>query len=284
MSYQGSTTEKEEEQRGPFASGRVMADILKSESGTQEKKYLHDYLYTLFEKQLRKSGKILSLSAENINENIKQIDNAGFIEVRGKVVFNDINILKSTIENFNKLGTAMAHITNFEAIEAINQQLKTAEKSIKDRNEKARLRQKVKNLTNVEKLARDQGLNLEDNYLKNLAFVLNYAFRDQFVVQMSIERYTFSADCKREDLREDEHLLVRKYSRLAEKEFVLVGTITQSSNRSTDHGEGNETYEPRHLKEVIMSLAENLSVMESEFFGKVVDEIIVDPIALYWEI
>ena len=160
MSYQGSTTEKEEGQKGPIASGRVMADILKSESGTQEKKYLHDYLYTLFEEQLRKSGKILSLSTENIDENIKQINDAGFIEVRGKVVFNDMKILKSTIENFNELGTAMAHITNFEEIEAINQQLKTAEKSIKDRNEKARLRQKVKSLTNVEKLARDQGLNL----------------------------------------------------------------------------------------------------------------------------
>ena len=284
MSYQGSTTEKEEEQKGPIASGRVMADILKSESGTQEKKYLHDYLYTLFEEQLRKSEKILSLSTENIDENIKQINDAGFIEVRGKVVFNDMKILKSTIENFNELGTAMAHITNFEEIEAINQQLKTSEKSIKDRNEKARLRQKVQSLTNVKKLARDQGLNLNDNYLKNLAFVLNYAFRDQFVVQMSIEGYTFSADCKRKDLREDEHLLVRKYSRLAEKEFVLVGTITQSSSSPVEHKEADETYEPRHLKEVIMSLAENLSVMESEFFGKLANEIIVDPIALYWEI
>ena len=125
---------------------------------------------------------------------------------------------------------------------------------------------------------------LDDNYLKNLAFVLNYAFRDQFVVQMSIEGYTFSADCKRKDLREDEHLLVRKYSRLAEKEFVLVGTITQSSSRPVEHKEADETYEPQHLKEVIMSLAENLSVMESEFFGKLANEIIVDPIALYWEI
>lgn len=37
MSYQGSTTEKEEEQKGEFGSGRIMADILRSESGTQKK-------------------------------------------------------------------------------------------------------------------------------------------------------------------------------------------------------------------------------------------------------
>ena len=40
--YQGSATEKGEEQKGPVGSGRIMADILKSESGTQEKKYRHD--------------------------------------------------------------------------------------------------------------------------------------------------------------------------------------------------------------------------------------------------
>ena len=56
-----------------------MADILKSESATQEKKYLHDYVYTLFEEYLGEEGKILSFSAENIDENIKQIDNAAFI-------------------------------------------------------------------------------------------------------------------------------------------------------------------------------------------------------------
>ena len=33
-SYQGAATEKEEEQKGPVGSGRIMADILKSESGT----------------------------------------------------------------------------------------------------------------------------------------------------------------------------------------------------------------------------------------------------------
>ena len=37
MSHQKSTTEEAEEQKGPVSSGRVVADILKSESGIQEK-------------------------------------------------------------------------------------------------------------------------------------------------------------------------------------------------------------------------------------------------------
>ena len=140
MSYQESTREKQEEQKGPVGSGRIMADILKSESGTQEKKYLHDYSYVLFEEHLRQSEKILSLSEENIDENIKEIDHAGFIEIRGKVVFNDMNMIKSTIENFNQLGKAVTHITNFAEIEEVHQQFKKAGESIKDKNQKARFR------------------------------------------------------------------------------------------------------------------------------------------------
>ena len=42
VSYKEGTIEKSEEQKGTISSGRVVADLLKSESGTQEKKYLHD--------------------------------------------------------------------------------------------------------------------------------------------------------------------------------------------------------------------------------------------------
>ena len=37
MSYQESTIKREEEQKGPIGSGRTDGDVLKFESGTQEK-------------------------------------------------------------------------------------------------------------------------------------------------------------------------------------------------------------------------------------------------------
>ena len=285
MSYQESTTEKEEEQKGPIGSGRILADILKSESGTHKKKYLHDYSYTLFEDHLRKSGKILSLSAENINKKIDQIDNAGFVEVRAKAVFNDINIIRSTIEKFNELGEALAYITNFEKIDEVRQHLEKATESIKDRNQKARFKQKGKGLANIEKLAKDQGLHQDSVFLEKLVFILDYGFQDQFTVQMPISQYTFSADCKRDDLREDEHSLIRKYSRFAEKEFILVGTIAQGPSKTIDRKEGTEdNYEFQHIKEAIMGIVEGLSAIESGFSGKLANEIIVDPIAIYREV
>lgn len=104
-------------------------------------------------------------------------------------------------------------------------------------------------------------------------------------VQMPIEPYIFSSNFNREYLREDEHLLVRKYSRFAEKEFVLFGTVAQSSDEFMDHEETDEDdNEFQHIKEVIMSLVEQLSVVESTFSGKLANEIIIDPIALYREV
>ena len=183
------------------------------------------------------------------------------------------------------MGQALAYIINFETIEQARQQLETAAQSIKDRNQKSRLRQRLKGLENIEKLAKDQGLYQDPVLLKKLAFVLEYGFQDQFEVRMPIEPYVFSSNFNREYLRENEHLLVRKYSRLPEKEFILVGTIAQSSSKSTDYEIGDEgDYQFEHLKERIMYLVELLGIMESTFSGKLVNEIIVDPIALYHEI
>lgn len=285
MSHQKSTTEETEEQKGPFISGQVVGDTLKSESGIQEKKHLHDYNYTLFEEKLNKSDKVLSISAENIGQEIEQIEDAGFVKVRSKVVFNDMNLIKSTLENFNKIGEALAYITNFEKMEEVRNQFEKTSENTKDRNQKAKLKQQLKSLTNIEKLAKDLGLQQDSGFLKHLDFILNYGFQDQFAVQMPIESYTFSADCKRDDFREDEHLLIRKYSRFAEKEFVLVGTVAQSSNNSIDYQKvNNEDSEPKHLKEAIMALVEALWVVESGFSGKLENEIIIDPIAIYREI
>lgn len=284
INSQRTTNEEEETQKGPLSSGRIMADILRSESGTQEKKYLHDYSYKLFEDYLQESNNILCISAENIDEAIKNVDNAAFIKVRAKAVFNDMNIIKSTMEKFNELGKALAYITNFEEIREVRQQLEKAAEDIKDRNKKSQLRQRSKSLTDIEKLTKDAGLHQDPVFMKHLTFVLDYGFQDQFEVQMPTGKYIFSSNLKREYLREDEHLLIRKYARLAQKEFVLVGTIAQSLSRPIGHEEGDEDYENQHLKEAIMSLIEQLSEVESKFTGKLENEVIVDPIALYGEI
>lgn len=287
IDYQGTEDEEEETQRGPFGSGRVMANILKSESRTQEKKYLHDYSYTLFEQHLKEKNKVHSVSLDNISETIQCIEQVGFVEVKAKAVFNDMTAIKGTIESFNKLGEALAYITNFEELKEVRQQVETLAESTRDRNEKAQLRRKLKSFNNIENLAKSKGLRQDPDFLKKLGLLLNYGFQDQFEVQMTIGEYIFSANLKREHLREDEHLLVRKYSRFPEKHFVLFGTIAQSPNEpldSQDESESSDEGDPLHLKQAILRMVEALSEVENSFSGKLANEVVIDPIALYREI
>ena len=103
---------------------------------------------------------------------------------------------------------------------------------------------------------------------------------------MPVSGYTFSASLKREYLRDDEELLVKKYSRFSEKNFILFGTITQSPTQVMDEEEEDSVDEqsPEHLKVVITQMVEAISGIETSFFGKLVNECVIDPIALYREI
>ena len=287
IDYQGTTKKTEEKQGGPPASGRVMADILKSESMTQQRKYLHDYSYTLLERRLEEGDKVLSVSSANIDDSIRRISDVAFVKIKAKAVFNDMEIIKATMEEFNDLGEALAYITNFDEIQKVSQQLDTLEGSIKDRNQRARLRKSQKALTNIENIASSKGLRQDPTFLQNLRLILDYGFQDQFEVQMTVGAYTFSANLKRDYLREDVRMLVRKYSRFSESDFVLLGTIAQSPAQSADSDSDDESVQdsnPQHLKQAIMRIVEGLSEVESSFSGKLANETIIDPIAVYREI
>ena len=132
-----------------------------------------------------------------------------------------MNTLKSIIEDFNEFGKALAYLGSFEELNNLRQLLEDSADAVKDRNEKARMRQRQKQLTNIENLAKDKGLYQDPKLLKYLEFLLNYGFQDQFEVQIPVGQYTFSAILNREYLRENEDVLVRKYSRFSEREFVL---------------------------------------------------------------
>ena len=91
IDYSNNTNEESEEQKGPVGSGRVMADIIKTEKGFKEKKFLHDYSYKLFEEKLNGLGKVLEINSTNINDQIDQIDKYAFLKITSKAIFNDIN-------------------------------------------------------------------------------------------------------------------------------------------------------------------------------------------------
>lgn len=280
-----SSTESEnsESQKGPVGSGRVLGDILKQGEKTSERKFLNDYSYTIFEKKLIEDGVVSELDiTKNIDDVIDFISGKSFVKVKAKVTFNDINSINNTLVNFNKIGKALAHITNYKEISEVKEQLEKVRSNTKDRNQRSKLERQVKDMANINKLAKESGLQQDQGFLDDLALVLNYGFQDQLEIQMDLSGFYFTANLKRDSLRENENLIIRKYSRQTEVDFVLFGVITQSQGSSVDDVEDSEEYE--NIKEALMNLVSHLTNVESTFTGRLSNEIIIDPIALYTEL
>ncbi|MEM6501396.1 MAG: hypothetical protein AAF685_06120, partial [Cyanobacteria bacterium P01_C01_bin.89] len=92
-----------------------------------------------------------------------------------------------------------------------------------------------------------------------------------------------SASLNRVNLRDSESALISKYSRFSEREFCIFGTITQGKNSATPKLPESQN-QSEALKCAIAQMTIQLSELENKFCGRLGNEIIVDPIAIYREI
>ena len=123
-------------------------------------------------------------------------------------------------------------------------------------------------------------LNQDEDLLEKLTTVLDFGYGNQFEVRILIGNYMFSSEIKRNFLREEEKILVRKYSRKTEVEFTLLGLVTQSgAEKATASLENNEDEE--NFKLALSNIVDGLAGVESTFSGRTNNEIMLDPIALY---
>ena len=86
-------------------------------------------------------------------------------------------------------------------------------------------------------------------------------------------------------------LMIRKYSRQTEVEFVIFGIVTQHQENKikeiaqvVEADSNIEDDKPTNIKEALMRLVEKLANMETTFTGRRENEIILDPIAVYREL
>lgn len=278
-----------ESQEGPAGSGRVLADIISRESSVEERKFLHDYSYNLFERKLFEDKKVLEIEASNISKVLENLDDYEFIKVKGRLLFSDIKLISETINDFNQLGEALVYITNFQNLEQLKQQHSDVLSHAKNRNDKAFVKQASKRVDNLSAIAQKIGLNMDQGFLDRLKFVLNYGYKEQFEVKVYLSTddgenyYLFSAPLKRNYLKEEEHLIVSKFSRYSEKEFVIFGMITQSKGSQADLPIKQGT-SPEDIKQAISQMVLGILNIEKQFVGKVENEILIDPIAVYREI
>jgi hypothetical protein len=287
-------TKDEQSQKGPLGSGRILADIIEKDISQTEKKFLHDFSYNLFEDALIQEKRVLELNADNITENISKINEFSFVKISGNVIFNDLKIIEDTIANFNKIGEALGYLNHKATFDAQVKEIKDVVKTIPDRNQKAKANLMMKSQTDFKKYLAEQGLIMDEEFIKNLAYVLDFGYNQQFEVQIPIESENllqlFSAQLKRENLKEDEYSIIKKYSRETEKEFKLFGILTQKLTSESkkqifkkfklSKAEGTDL----NMKEALMNMVSELTNLETTFTGKLNYEYVIDPIALYIEI
>ncbi|THV57427.1 DUF6414 family protein [Chryseobacterium candidae] len=291
LKSENTNTKEKEEQKGPVFSGRVLADIIEKDTNYTEKKFLHDFSYNLFEEALQKDNRVLEINKSNISTELDKIPDYSFIKITSNVVFNDLETMEKTISSFNRMGEALGFITLKAKYDELMKGAKEDLKNIKDRNQKSNAIHTLKNKASFKKVLIDEGLNLDDDYLKNMEYLIQYGYHRQFEVQMPLSNSDkvslFSAQLNRDNLKESENNIVKKYSRESEKEFTLFGIVTQKMTKEKKE-EMFESLkinnEDPNLKEAMFNMIKQLSNLENTFVGKLDYEYVIDPIALYIEI
>lgn len=284
--------EQSESQKGPIGSGKILGDIIQKSSNQSEKRFLHDYSYNLFEQSLVDQKKVLEITQDNIAEKLKDIENYSFVKITGRAVFNDLKIIEHTLSNFNNFGYALGYVTKKAAYDEQMEELNEQVKQIPDRNQKAKAKNLLKNTTQFRKVLMEEGLQLEDEYIKQMTYLLNYGYNEQIEIQIPLNNNClFSAQLDRECLKDDERRIIKKYSRETEKEFVLFGILTQVKkvqDRESLLSDKTEDWvdeeEDGNMKEALMNVVRTLTGVEKTFTGKLDYEYIVDPISMYMEL
>lgn len=278
----GSTasTEEEEKQKGAFASGKMMSDILKKEKSSTEKKYLHDYAFNLLESELTKRGILHTITTTDTTDTIQS---KGIVKVTGRAVFNDYSSLQATMSRFNSIGESFGYFQLGEQLKTIGDSVSNTMHSTKDRNQK----NKIKNINTqkdalFKKILQENGLHIADEYIKHMLNIMEYGFHGELEFRVSPNGLPFelSAILNREYLRDSESHFVSKYSRQTEYDFTMIGIITQS-------GKANESLaerEPNGMKNACLNLVDKLTIIENVFLGRIDNECIIDPIAIYREL
>lgn len=270
---------EENSQKGQFISGRFMADMIMQKNTKSEMKHLHDFAYSLFEKELISRNLLFEVTKET---NITDLRDKGFIKIKGKVIFEDYAKILSTLEHFNTIGRAIGELSFQDTLK----QLKTladTERKTNDREKKNKIHQVNRQLQQeLDKFLIENGLMIEENSRSNIFEVLNFGYHDNYEIRLTMDEsnVSFTAIIDKENLKDSQQTLISKYSRLSEKEFSIIGMVTQCGNDRANIPdiEGND------MKKATINLIEKIDGLEEMFNGRTANECIIDPIAIYTEV
>lgn len=250
-----------ETQDGPRFSGKVLADVVKNTIKSTEKKFLHDYSFTLFEKELNDKEILLDISDLTELEISERIRNYSFVKITKEVTFNDHLKLQDFFSKFNQFGTAISRIVilgDKEKLEGLGKQRR--DQYIKEK---------------------ESELHQDPKFLESFVLLSKQGFNDNFEVSQTVDSLLITSFLNRDYLRENENILIRKYSRKTNIKVSIIGTVAQyliSNNAAPKEDFDGD------LSAHMRNMFEHLASVEHSISGKSDNEIVIDPIAAYIEL
>ena len=255
-----------------------MADMMSQSKGKSEMCYLHDFAFNLFEKELEERSLLYDIKP---TDDLTDLLDKGFVRIHGKVVFCDYARMQYIIDNFNNIGRAIGSL-QYVANEQLTQ-FKQDIATTKEREQRNKKQQIVKSVEKkIEEQLKQQGLVLDDKYIKNLSTVMKFGFQESFEVRvvLSESSLNFSVVANPQCFKERGNVLVSKYSRITEKEFTVIGIITQAGNPKPEI----PVLQGVDMKTAAQGMNETIANLEMQFNGRSENECIIDPIAIFTEL
>lgn len=273
-----------EDQKGPLNSGKRMAEIIETASASVEKRFLHDYAYSLFEDKLVELDKVVFLTDESSFDDIAA-DKAGrkIVRVRAKANFLDAADILKSLNTLVDMQEALSIVGANDRREEILLELAILGQSSSKKGAVSALKHELDFLSKPQ-VSRDKAANDRLQY-KNLAAVLEHGFKGRLDLRMSLQDCKVTADLKRTCLKDPEDFIFKTYSRVANIELVLLGVATQLRAHD-ENDEDNEELSVQNptLGEVVANSTKALHDLEGHFTRVQGKQVVIDPIALYLEL
>lgn len=282
ISETSQVDQKGEAQKGPLGSGHSLNDFLEIASKSVEKKFLHDQAYSKLESYLEENS-LLQVISDTTEVTVDLLNQKPFIKVKALVRFDNYEKIKDFFNDFNKIGLAVSSLSNFEEINEQVTALQEQKALLKDKGKIREIDQLIVKLKDFNQIAKESGLQHDPYFLEQLTTIMKFAYDDEFALSQNIDSKQFTTYLNKNYLRELPELIIRKYHLASFKEIVVIGSISQ--NGLVEHEYKHiEKSDFANMREAIDNLLGIYVDMEKSITGLMSNEIVIDPIAVYFEL
>ncbi|RJX81304.1 hypothetical protein [Pseudomonas sp. LS-2] len=272
-----------EEQKGPITSGQKLAEIIETTSASIEKRFLHDYAFSIFENKLLELDKVLQLSDTSTYSEISSgaVDRR-IVRVKARADFLDAVDVMESLTTLADMQDAISIVANNERREEILLEMATLAGGSK-KHAVSELKAEFDRLSKPG-IPKDVSANARLQH-KNLAMVLQSGFKNRLDIAMTLDDCQVRADLKRKCLKDEEDFITKTYSRFSSVELVLLGIVTQCTDSEEQIHKSDESDESdSSMAKILQNSSKALHELEGHFTRGEGKLIILDPIAVYLEL